>query len=152
MNRKGFCTVNDVAMMTGLNPRTIREYLRRGLLQGEKTASGWRFTGEQFGALISHPEVARSLWAKDQGMVLDFLDKKKKEVPAACVILDLPTEDGQEEILLNKLLALSREGVNFRYRREGTMARITAAGPPARLSAILEEMGPNSCNGKDICV
>ena len=147
---KGIYTVGDVALMTGLNPRTIREYLRRGLLKGEKTAAGWRFTAEQFVALISHPEVERSIRAKDQGIVLDFLSQKKKAAPAACVILDLPIGPDGEEGLRERLLALNGEGLSFRYRQEGVMARITATGSPNQLADLLKEMAPNPCNRKDI--
>lgn len=149
-NGKVTYTVGDVALMTGFNPRTIREYLRRGLLKGEKTAVGWRFTVEQFVALISHPEVERSIRAKDRGIVLDFLSQKKKAAPAACVILDLPIGPDEEEGLRGKLLSLNWEGLSFRYRLEGTMVRITATGSPDQLTDLLKEMAPGPCDRKDI--
>lgn len=143
-------TVRDVALMTGLNPRTIREYLRRGLLKGERTAAGWRFTVEQFVALISLPEVERSIRAKEQGTVLDFLSQKKKAAPTACVILDIPIEPAGEEALRARLLSMSGEELSFRYRQEGTMARVTATGSPGRLADLLKEMAPDPCNGRDM--
>lgn len=139
-------TVDDVAVMTGLNPRTIRDYLRRGLLNGEKTSAGWRFTERQFVELITRPEVERSIRAKDQGMVLDFLARKRKSTPTVCAILDIPLETGKEEALREKLLELYGKGdFCFRYRMEGTVARITVVGPPAQVAPLLEEMTPPPC-------
>lgn len=143
-------TVCDVALMTGLNPRTIREYLRRGLLKGERTAAGWRFTVEQFVALLSRPEVGRSIRAKEQGTVLDFLSERKKAAPAACVILDIPVEPAGEEALRERLLVSNGEGLSFRYRMEGTMARITATGTPARIAALLREIALDPCSGQEL--
>lgn len=40
-------TLAQLAEMTLLTERTLRTYLRTGLLQWEKTARGWRFTREQ---------------------------------------------------------------------------------------------------------
>lgn len=139
--RENTYTVGDVAVMTGLNPRTIREYLRRGLLKGEKTSTGWRFTEGQFVELISQPEVERSIRAKDQGMVLDFLAQKRKTDPAVCAILDIPLETGKEEALREKLLELYGKGdFCFRYRVEEAVARVTVVGPPAQVARLLEEM------------
>ena len=40
-------SVRQLAECTGLSDRTIRNYLASGILEGEKTEGGWRFTPEQ---------------------------------------------------------------------------------------------------------
>ena len=39
-------TINDIAMMTGLTTRTIRNYIKLGILNGEKEDGVWRFSAE----------------------------------------------------------------------------------------------------------
>lgn len=40
-------TLAQLAAISMLTERTLRSYLKRGLLAGEKTPGGWRFTAEQ---------------------------------------------------------------------------------------------------------
>ena len=40
-------TVEDIATMTSLTSRTIRNYLKDGILKGRKIGGQWRFTEEE---------------------------------------------------------------------------------------------------------
>lgn len=46
-------TVEDVAKLTGLTTRTIRNYLKDGKLKGKKVGSKWRFSEANVSALIT---------------------------------------------------------------------------------------------------
>ena len=39
-----YYTLNEVAMMTGLNTRTLRNYLKMDVLKGEKIDGIWKFS------------------------------------------------------------------------------------------------------------
>lgn len=39
-----FYTINDIATMTGLTTRTVRNYMKLGLLEGEKVDGVWQIT------------------------------------------------------------------------------------------------------------
>ena len=43
-----YYTLNEVAMMTGLTTRTLRNYLKMNVLKGEKVDGVWKFTEEEF--------------------------------------------------------------------------------------------------------
>ena len=43
-------SINDVAMITGLSTRTIRNYISLGFLSGEKVNGAWSFTDKQIEA------------------------------------------------------------------------------------------------------
>lgn len=42
-----YYTLNEVAMMTGLTTRTLRNYLKMNVLKGEKLDGIWNFTEEE---------------------------------------------------------------------------------------------------------
>ena len=54
---KELLTIEDLAKMTGLSERTIRNYLAGGQLEGEKVDGAWRFTEEQFGTFLGQDMV-----------------------------------------------------------------------------------------------
>ncbi len=84
----------DLAAMSGLTDRTLRNYLKQGLLEGEKTDKGYRFTVHQIAGFFDHPAIVPALRAKKNGLVFDFLANRRKQQPAVCVVLDLPGTDG----------------------------------------------------------
>ena len=43
ITRDDVLTVNDVAALLELNPYTVKEYARRGILPGRKLGRTWRF-------------------------------------------------------------------------------------------------------------
>ena len=95
-----YYSINDVAMMTGLSTRTIRNYIKMNLLDGEKVDGVWQFTEENFQSFVENPNVKPSIHAKSNAIVYDFmLDNHKKE-NEICMIVDFTEEeDDAEEIL-----------------------------------------------------
>ena len=71
-------TIEDVAAMSRLSTRTIRNYMSMGLLEGEKTDGVWQFTAEQFSAFLRQDMVRQSVRAKANGMVYDFLLQERQ--------------------------------------------------------------------------
>jgi len=131
-------TIQDVAMMTGLNDRTIRSYLANGLLQGEKVDGAWRFTVEQFGDFLRQDMVRGSVQAKANAIVYDFLITDRRTEDAACLILDQPVGAGEEPALRETLeKQVNALGLRWAYRYEDGQARSILTGSPAALARIL---------------
>ena len=59
--RDSMYSLNELATMTGLITRTLRTYLKTGLLTGEKTDGVWRFSEEDCERFFSHPSVKPAL-------------------------------------------------------------------------------------------
>ena len=58
-------TVADVAALTGLTDRTIRNYLKEGTLHGKKVGVQWRFTQQDIESLFREADVTEpftELW------------------------------------------------------------------------------------------
>ncbi len=85
---KDFCTIEDIAAMTGLSTRTVRSYLSSGQLEGKKIDGAWRFTPEQFEAFLRQDMVRQSVRAKENGRIYDFLLTERRKESAACLIWD----------------------------------------------------------------
>ena len=81
-------TLNNIATMTGLTTRTLRNYLQMGLLTGEKVDGAWRFSEEQLYAFMDHPSVQQGMHAKRNAIVTDFLLMGGRKENRTCVILD----------------------------------------------------------------
>lgn len=92
-----FYTINDIATMTGLTTRTVRNYMKLGLLEGEKADGIWQFSIEAVSAFMADKNVQPSIQAKKNGVVFDFLADNYKKVNEICTILDFPVS--QEEAL-----------------------------------------------------
>lgn len=135
-------TINDLAVMTGLTARTIRNYMKLGLLDGEKVDGVWRFTAEQFSAFVADPNVKPSLQAKKRGIVFDFLANDRKNGNAACVVLDLKTDGaGADEVSRFFCDAVNRgaEGVQFAFWYENGNTRVILSGPEDCVQGIMAQ-------------
>lgn len=88
-------TINQVATMTGLTARTIRNYLKSGLISGEKINGVWMFTADEFGDMVNSPAIKPSVQAKSNAVVYDFIANDRKKVNRICTILDLCAEENE---------------------------------------------------------
>jgi len=85
-------TLNDIAKMSGMTTRTLRNYLRLGILEGEKVDGVWRFSEEQLYAFMDNPSARQGMHAKQNAIVTDFLLMSGRKENRTCVILDFCTE------------------------------------------------------------
>lgn len=92
-----FYTINDIATMTGLTTRTVRNYMKMGLLEGEKVDGTWQFSIEAVSDFMANKNVQPSIQAKKNGVVFDFLANRYKKTNEICTILDFPVS--QEEAM-----------------------------------------------------
>ena len=83
-----YYTLNQVAMMTGLTTRTLRNYIKMDILKGEKIDGIWNFSEEEFAEFIQNPYVKPSIQAKNKAIVFDFLAQNEKRTNEICTIID----------------------------------------------------------------
>ena len=133
-------TIHDICLFSGLTPRTLRNYLRLGLLAGEKADGAWRFTPEQVDAFLTNPAVWSSIQAKKNALVYDFMLSKTKSTRSLCAILDLPGEDSQalSEFFCGQINS-GRFGPGFRFSLEnsGRYPRVIVSGPAEAVETLL---------------
>ena len=77
-------TLAQLAAISMLTERTLRSYLKRGLLAGEKTPGGWRFTAEQTAAFLALPQVCSASNARRNAVAEDFIQRTQRGSCAPC--------------------------------------------------------------------
>lgn len=134
-------TLNELATMTGLTTRTLRTYLKTGLLSGEKTDGVWHFSDEDCERFFAHPSVKPALQAKRNALVYDFLGNRFKRENELCVVLDLLPQAGEaEEVSAFFCKAVSaREGgkLRFTFKQDDGRVRVILTGQEDAVSDIL---------------
>ena len=134
-------TVADVAQVTGMTSRTIRNYLKDGTLTGQKIGVQWRFTEDEIKKLFSRQTPGES---SPSQIVRGFLGEQERETDAFCALLDVPgvTElDGME--LYQKLQEKRSEGISsmsYEYHDEGQLLRVAVSGDTGAVMDLLEQM------------
>ena len=133
--------LNELAMMTGFTTRTLRSYLNKGLLSGEKIDGVWQFTAEEVDRFFSEPYVKEGLRIKRNAMVFDFLVDTSKKANRACVILDLPVsneEGGEISAFFCDQMAKASDAF-FSYSRDRGMSRVILTGPEDQVAEIMKD-------------
>lgn len=132
-------TITDLAEMTGLTDRTLRNYLNAGFLQGTKADGKWQFTAEQFGAFLRHEAVKPALEAKRNSLVFDFMADAKKPEDSACLLLDLVPADADRLAVFFCGSVNRREGMHLAFRGENDRARVILTGRAGDVLEVLNE-------------
>ena len=134
-------SLNELATMTGLTTRTLRTYLKMGLLTGEKTDGVWCFSEEDCECFFSHPTVKPALQAKRNALVYDFLGNRFKRENELCVVLDLLVqEDEAQEVsdfFCKDVSMLEGGRLRFTFEREQGRVRVIITGQEDAVSGIL---------------
>jgi excisionase family DNA binding protein len=101
-------TVDDIAKMTMMTSRTIRNYIKEGLLKGNKIGGQWRFTEEDIKNLMQSGKYQTEYASNLRQDILDYIDGVNTHVRGeiqSCTIVDLYQEKETVERKQEKLLA-----------------------------------------------
>ncbi len=123
--------LNQLAAITAFTTRTLRNYLKQGVLQGEKIDGSWRFTEEEVAAFVDHSAVRQSLSAKQNAVVYDFLADAFKKTNRICTVLDFPVPDEEAKSISEffcKEITLHGHDIEFRFSYERGLARVILSG------------------------
>ena len=134
-------TVADVAQVTGMTSRTIRNYLKDGTLTGQKIGVQWRFTEDEIKKLFSRQMPGQS---SPSQIVRGFLGEQDRTAPSFCALLDLPGVSELEGLELYRDLQEKRgEGIqsmSYEYHDEGQLFRVAVSGNTEAVMDLLEQI------------
>ncbi len=136
--RGHYYTLGHLTQFTGFTDRTLRSYLSRGILEGEKINGVWHFTEAQLDAFLCHPAVRPSIIAKNNSAVYDFMLDAKKTEPRICIILDLPGADRESvsEFFCNAIMNSDLRDLRFSFDGIGT-PRVILSGHPEEILSLV---------------
>ena len=127
-------TINEVAMITGLSTRTIRNYISMGFLSGEKVDGAWSFPAEEVDKFTQDKTVLPSIHAKKNAVVFDFLGEKPSKQDKMCMILDLTLKESMSaSAFFCKRISELSPASELRFASEplGAGVRLILSGSPA---------------------
>lgn len=102
---KTIYSIDDISKMTMLSTRTIRNYIKLGLLNGSKTNGYWQFTSDDISKFMNNDYVTQSLNTKRNSLIYDYILNDCKSINSVCSIYDYPVENNVEaKSLYNKIL------------------------------------------------
>ena len=142
-------TIADIAEMTSMSDRTIRNYLRSGFLTGKKVGGQWRFTTQDIMKFINRSDVSASMskqWKLDITDFIDGMNPAADGARQACTIVDLyiPREeaDAYNEKIADYFTDCDESAktarVNFEYAENEHRARFILFSAPKTAADILE--------------
>ena len=143
-NKDRTYSLNELAMMTGFTTRTLRTYLDKGLLRGEKPSGVWQFTAEEVDRFFQEPFVKEGLRIKRNSAVFDHLAGRDLKQERSCVILDIPAtaiRGGQISAFFCERMK-EASGLNFSYLWDKGLCRVILTGnaePIAQIMRAYEE-------------
>ena len=132
--------IDDLAMITGLSTRTIRNYIADGFLVGDKSSGSWQFTLDQVDSFLQNKKVQPTLRSKKNAIVYDFLGSPHKDADMMCVVLDLPSDQAlHASILFCKYISEVEAKAELRFAsdRIGQMVRLILSGSDADVMDLL---------------
>jgi excisionase family DNA binding protein len=138
-------TVKDVAIITGLTERTIRNYIKDGRLKGKKIGVQWRFTEKDVESLFKDEGVSNNITKNNHDRILEFL-KGKVEPNTGVIVLNIPATDKEElSKKVQKMTELMNKKINikfsFQYFDKDGIAQFILIGDIKTLQEFIELRG-----------
>jgi excisionase family DNA binding protein len=109
-------TVEDIAKMTRLTSRTIRNYIKEGTLKGKKIGGVWRFTEEDIKNLFDNNSFADELKNENKQQLMDFIDGINTDIQGKlqiCTIVDYYCENIEEAKSVSEKIASVINSKNY---------------------------------------
>jgi len=132
--------LNQLALISGLTTRTLRNYLRQGALRGEKLDGVWQFDEEDLDAFFADHAAQKAMTAHRHALVWDFLADAYKKTNRACVILDLPVsaeEAAEASRFFAQAVCEMGHDIELRCGQERDLLRIVLSGAEEPVADIL---------------
>ena len=147
-------TVDEVAKMLNMHPRTVRRYIEKGQLRAERIGGSWRISPEAFREMFTAPEVrdafTKHVDERSEDMLELYLKGKHRLQSNNLVMLYAFVFNSNEEpwVLaktsewMTKLNMLGKDA-QFDFTMTGSeqsLYRITLIAPPVVLQAFITEL------------
>ena len=143
---KEFFTIEDLATMTMLSTRTLRNYITQGFLEGEKIDGAWRFTTEDIESFFNEDFVKQSIQSKKNGIIYDYISNEVKNENSVCSIYDYTNiEKDEAENICKRMIELVNSNqygkVTFSYsfNNKKKIVRIILTGAISNMNALIND-------------
>ncbi|MBQ9798188.1 MAG: MerR family transcriptional regulator [Clostridia bacterium] len=132
-------TLHDLSMMSGLTERTLRTYLKMGVLNGRKENGVWQFDIEAVAAFFENDFVKGAIKTNRKGLIFDYLRTRHDTKNSACVVLDIPNADGEAVARFFCDAVCKRTALSMTFDQDKGNRRVILIGPVSTVCDILCE-------------
>lgn len=140
---KEYYTIGELAQMTGLSTRTLRNYLNAGTLQGEKDEGVWRFSARDLEDFYADSGVKRAIKATQKAIYYDYLLDERKKSAQICAVIDIPIDDDKRvaRFFCEKMKGEAfSETMQFAFEREACQSRVILRGGIGDVNRLLNAL------------
>ena len=142
-------TIDDIARMTSLTSRTIRNYLKDGSLQGKKIGGQWRFTMNDINRLFNSNKFEMEIKDESKRQIIDFMDGVNTDMTGEvqiCTIADVYCEQDKGKLLSKEMTSYITDQhpeseyakFDYEYIAKESKARFTLFGSPQFVIKLLK--------------
>lgn len=99
-------SISDIAKLTKLTDRTIRNYLASGTLKGRKIGGQWRFTKDDIRSLFSNDDFADDMLSKSEKNIEKYIKNEFtfNDENNGCIIFNIVIKEKEKRKELFKKL------------------------------------------------
>ncbi len=145
-------TVEDIAQITSMTSRTIRNYLKDGTLRGRKIGGQWRFTMKDIKRLFNAGSFASDSSKQRRQEIIDFVDGVKTDMQGTvqiCTIADCYCENQQagHELYEKLVKVINEKGdgspaarFDYEFIEAESKVRFTLFGAPGFIIETLQRL------------
>ncbi|MCL2188868.1 MAG: helix-turn-helix domain-containing protein [Defluviitaleaceae bacterium] len=153
-------TVDEVSKMLAVHPRTVRRYIEKGQLRGERIGGSWRISEEAVKALFNSPTskdaITTNINVRSDNMLELFLQGKHRLQQNGTVVLLAFVFNPQAEnaILMNVnkwMTELNRQGESAQFEftlrtDENGLCHMLLIAPSVVAQAMMNEVPSPNCD------
>ncbi len=135
-------SLRQISLLTGLTTRTLRNYMKQGILNGKKADGRWVFSDEDLTNFFENKCIKKALAAKGTAIVNDFLSDTFKKDNRICMILDCPkAADNSSDISDLLCAAINKRATDivFRSLKGKNNVRIIISGSEKEVIDIMKQ-------------
>ncbi|MFD1676952.1 helix-turn-helix domain-containing protein [Alicyclobacillus fodiniaquatilis] len=146
----GFLTVDQLAQMIDMHPRTVRRYIREGKLKAIKVGGEWRIRREDVKMFMDgNAQVLQQNAIEDVQAYIDGFDGQISGKFQVCTVLDCYVKDNDEAYEISKIVMRhmnededhGEAKSQYFYDKDAKKGRYILWGNPRFVGRILNSVG-----------
>lgn len=139
--------LKSLAQMTGLTTRTLRNYMKRGLLDGNLRNGKYFFTEAELERFLQQDFVKQGMEIRRNSIIHYYIQMSDKKTLSGCLIVDVPGKTAGELTRLQQKMVekINREGYaglqfSYHYDEKKKAARFIITGRLEDVRSVTEDI------------
>lgn len=142
-----YYSVDQIAEMIEMHPKTIQRYIREGRLKAQKIGKGWRVTGHDLSTFVEGTDGTR---IRDTSPGLQSILRTAEKTIKVSSVIDIPVNNRFEAVQVMNWITSSMNSrsseygyttMNSQYIEPEHIIRIMLWGSPSFMEVIMSYLG-----------